>query len=100
MEEINAVVAGAGIWGCTVARRLAEDGKKVLVLEKRRATGGNVRCETDPETGITYDILYDILIKQNGDIHGDWDGKLLDVDAYEKVVFEPYDLCWKERTAG
>lgn len=30
----------------------------------------------------TYDILYDILIKQNGDIHGDWDGKILDVEKY------------------
>ena len=25
-------------------------------------------------SGVTYDILYDILIKQNGDIHSDWDG--------------------------
>ena len=47
-----AVVAGAGIWGCTVARRLAEAGWKVLVLEKRAVVGGNCRCETDPETGI------------------------------------------------
>jgi UDP-galactopyranose mutase len=52
MEEVNAIVAGAGIWGCTLARRLAESGRKVLVLEKRHAAGGNVRCETDSETGI------------------------------------------------
>ncbi len=45
---------------------------------------------------ITYDILYDILIKQNGDIHGDWDGKILDVDKYRNVTFEPYDLRWLE----
>ncbi len=45
-------MAGAGIWGCTVARVLAEAGRKVLVLEKRPFIGGNVRCETDPETGI------------------------------------------------
>jgi UDP-galactopyranose mutase len=52
MQGIDAVVAGAGIWGCTVARRLAEAGRKVLVVERRAAVGGNVRCETDPETGI------------------------------------------------
>lgn len=52
MENIDAIVAGAGIWGCTVARKLAEDGRKVLVLEKRAAVGGNVRCECDAETGI------------------------------------------------
>ena len=49
---IDAIVAGAGIWGCTVARRLAELGRKVLVLEKRPVVGGNVRCELDEETGI------------------------------------------------
>ena len=47
--------------------------------------------ETD-ENGVTYDILYDILIKQTGEIHSDWTGVELDVDAYRKVVFEPYDL--------
>lgn len=50
--DFDAIVAGAGIWGCTVARRLAEAGKRVLVLEKRPVVGGNVRCEIDPETGI------------------------------------------------
>ncbi len=44
------------------------------------------------DDGGTYDSLYDILIKQNGDIHSDWTGVKLDVDAYRKVVFEPYDL--------
>ena len=50
--SIDTIVAGAGIWGCTVARRLAEAGRKVLVLEKRPVVGGNVRCEMDEETGI------------------------------------------------
>ncbi len=36
---------------------------------------------------VTYDILYDILIKQNGEIHSDWTGVKMDVDAYRKVVF-------------
>ena len=49
------------------------------------------------EDGVTYDILYDILIKQTGEIHSDWTGVKLDVDAYRKVVFEPYDLKWIER---
>lgn len=50
--QVEAVVAGAGLWGCTVARRLAEAGKRVLVAEKRPVVGGNCRCEIDPETGI------------------------------------------------
>lgn len=52
MQNIETIVAGAGIWGCTAARRLAESGKRVLVLEKRPVVGGNVRCVIDEETGI------------------------------------------------
>ena len=47
--------------------------------------------ETD-ENGITYDILYDILIKQTGELHSDWTGVPLDVERYRNAVFEPYDL--------
>ncbi len=52
--------------------------------------------ETGPD-GVTYDILYDVIIKQNGDIHSDWTGVMMDVPAYEKVVFEPNDQKWLER---
>ena len=44
------------------------------------------------DDGVTYDILYDVHIKQNGEIHSDWTGVKMDVDAYRKVVYEPYDL--------
>ena len=39
---------------------------------------------------------YDIIVKQTGEIHSDWDGTVMDVDAYRKVVFEPYDLIVRE----
>lgn len=52
MYQYDAIVAGAGIWGCTVARILAEAGKCVLLLEKRSVVGGNCRCEIDEQTGI------------------------------------------------
>lgn len=39
-----------------------------------------------------YDILYDVLIKQNGDIHSDWTGVMMDIEAYKNVTFIPYDL--------
>ena len=43
--------------------------------------------------GITYDILYDVLIKQTGEIHSDWvDDRKLDVEAYSHVRYEKYDL--------
>jgi organic radical activating enzyme len=53
---------------------------------------------TEKDGGQTYDILYDIIIKQTGEIHSDWDGTKLDVEAYRKVVFEEYDLKVLEGT--
>lgn len=49
------------------------------------------------DDGVTYDVLYDIIIKQNGDIHSDWTGVMMDVDGYKKVVFEPDDQVWLEK---
>lgn len=48
--------------------------------------------------GVTYDILYDILIKQTGKICSDWtdDYPLLDVNAYRQVIFEPNDQVVRE----
>ena len=48
--------------------------------------------EEKDKDGVTYDILYDLLIKQNGDLHSDWTNVPLDVEKYRHVVFEPYDL--------
>ena len=42
--------------------------------------------------GTVYDVLYDVVVKQNGDIHSDWTGVMMDVERYRKVVFEPDDL--------
>ena len=71
--------------------------KEVIVVEGRydKNTLSQVVDATIVETGedgVTYDILYDILIKQNGDLHSDWTNVPLDVEKYRRVVFEPYDL--------
>jgi hypothetical protein len=47
---------------------------------------------TVTHNGKEYDVLYDVIVKQNGDIHSDWTGVALDVDKYRDVVFEPNDL--------
>lgn len=44
---VDCIVAGAGVAGCVAARELAESGKKVLILEKRRHIGGNTYDEKD-----------------------------------------------------
>ena len=50
--DYDYLVVGAGIFGATVAERLASAGKKVLVIERRPHLAGNIYSYTDEETGI------------------------------------------------
>lgn len=45
MKNYDVLVVGAGLWGCSVARLLAEQGKIVLLKEERECIGGNVSCQ-------------------------------------------------------
>lgn len=51
----DAIVAGSGFAGSVAARELAEKGKKVLLMEKRKHTGGNMYDVPD-ENGISVHI--------------------------------------------
>lgn len=43
--EYDVVIAGAGLFGSVLARELCDVGRRVLVVERRNAVGGNIRCE-------------------------------------------------------
>ncbi len=44
--KYDVVIAGAGLFGAVLARELHASGRRVLVVERREAVGGNIRCET------------------------------------------------------
>lgn len=46
------VVVGAGLYGLTVAERMANLGRRVVLIEKREHIGGNAYSSPDPATGI------------------------------------------------
>ena len=73
-----------GLDGCRMRNGFHFD-YKGMELTYHKTLPYSTIVETD-ENGVTYDILYDILIKQTGEIHSDWTGVKLDVDAYRKVV--------------
>ena len=47
IDGVNCLIAGAGFCGSVIARKLAEAGKKVLLLERRNHIAGNMYDETD-----------------------------------------------------
>ena len=96
LADLQGIARYTGLDGCRMRCGFHFD-YKGMELTYHKTLPYSTITETDPADGVTYDILYDILIKQNGDIHSDWTGVMMDVDAYRKVVFEPYDLRWMER---
>ena len=52
MNNVDYLIVGTGIFGATIAERLANAGKKVLVIDKRDHLAGNIYSYTDEETGI------------------------------------------------
>ena len=98
LQDLKQIARYTGLDGCRMRCGFHFD-YQGMELTYHKTLPYSTVVETDPADGVTYDILYDILIKQNGDIHSDWTGVLLDVDAYEKVVYEPYDLRWLAKIA-
>ena len=95
LHDLKEVAEYTGLDGCRMRCGFHFD-YQGMELTYHKTLPYSTIVETDPKDGVTYDILYDILIKQTGEIHSDWTGVVMDVPAYEKVVFEPYDLKWLE----
>lgn len=43
--QYDYLIVGAGLFGAVFAREATDQGKKVLVIDKRDHTGGNIYCE-------------------------------------------------------
>lgn len=91
MKQIDVVVAGAGLWGCTVARVFAEVGRRVLVLEKRAAVGGNVRCEIDSETGIEVHTYGSHIFHTHLDDVWNFVNRFITFNGYQHKVLARYE---------
>lgn len=101
VRDLSEIARYTGLDGCRMRCGFHYDyGGMEIVYHKTLPYSTIV--EKDPEDGIVYDILYDILIKQTGEIHADWsdavlDDVRLDIEAYRNVKFEPYDMRWIEK---
>ena len=50
INDLDYLIVGAGVFGATVAERLADIGKKVLVIDRRKHLAGNIYSYTDLST--------------------------------------------------
>lgn len=91
LADLNKIADYTGLDGCRMRCGFHFD-YKGLELTYHKTLPYSTIVETDPKDGKTYDILYDIVVKQNGEIRSDWDDTKLDIKAYRNVIFEPYDL--------
>ncbi|MBR1920920.1 MAG: NAD(P)-binding protein [Kiritimatiellae bacterium] len=89
-ETVDAVVAGAGFWGCTLARRLAEAGRRVLVMEARGAAGGNARCADDPATGIEVHLYGSHIFHTHDRAVWDFVRRFTEFNGYQHKVLANY----------
>ena len=56
LSTADLLIVGSGLFGLTVAERVASElGMHVAVVERREHIGGNAWSETDPGTGIVID---------------------------------------------
>ncbi|WP_369282655.1 hypothetical protein [Oscillibacter sp. GMB15532] len=98
LQDLKRIAVYTGLEGCRMRCGFHFD-YRGLELTYHKTLPYSTIVEQDPRSGVTYAVLYDILIKQNGDIHSDWDGTPLNLEAYRSAVFEPHDLKWLARIA-
>ncbi len=94
MEALRAadvVVVGSGLYGLTMAERVASVlGRRVLVLERRAHLGGNAYSETDPETGIEIHRYGSHIFHTSNQRVIDYVARFTTFNGYQHRVFTRY----------
>lgn len=89
LSDLMANFTYLGLDGCRIRCGYHFDNHGQHIAYHRTLPYSTIPLEADGEQ---IDVLYDVLIKQNGDMHSDWTYVPLDLEAYRHVRFEPYDL--------
>jgi len=90
LRDLRSILKPTALEGCRIRCNYEFlDGSHVVSYHK---TLPYSTMQVPDENGVMYDVLYDILIKQNGDFHSDWTQVKMDIEDYRRVIFEPYDL--------
>ena len=86
------VVVGSGLYGLTVADRVARElGRRVLILERRDHLGGNAWSEPEPQTGIEVHRYGAHLFHTSNERVWRWINRFTTFTGYQHRVFSIYD---------
>ncbi|MCT1564004.1 UDP-galactopyranose mutase [Corynebacterium glucuronolyticum] len=86
------IVVGAGLFGLTVAERVASlHNKRVLIVERRDHIGGNCYSERDPETGIEVHKYGAHLFHTSNERVWEYVNQFTDFTGYQHRVFAMHD---------
>ena len=89
LEDLMKNFKYLGLDGCRIRNGYHFDNNGQHIAYHRTLPYSTLKVTVDGEE---YDVLYDVLIKQTGELHSDWDYTVMDVEAYKNVKYEPYDL--------
>ncbi|EEI26252.1 UDP-galactopyranose mutase [Corynebacterium glucuronolyticum] len=90
--KYDLIVVGAGLFGLTVAERVASlYNKRVLIVERRDHIGGNCYSERDPETGIEVHKYGAHLFHTSNERVWDYVNQFTDFTGYQHRVFAMHD---------
>ncbi|RYD97152.1 MAG: FAD-binding protein, partial [Sphingobacteriales bacterium] len=54
MTQYDYVIVGAGLFGATFAHQARQAGKRCLVIDKRKHSGGNIYCKNVEGINVHY----------------------------------------------
>ena len=81
---LDYLIVGAGLFGATCARELADAGKRVLVIERRHQVGGQVTTET--RDGQTVSLFGGHIYHTNNRALWDYVGRFAEMKQYSHHV--------------
>ena len=90
--DVDLVIAGAGLFGLTVAERCAADlGLRVLLVERRGHLGGNAYSEVEPTTGIEIHRYGSHVFHTSNERVWDYVNKFTSFTDYRHRVFSIFE---------
>ena len=87
---MDLLVVGSGFFGLTIAERAANDGKRVVVIDRRSHIGGNAYSEAEPETGIEVHKYGAHLFHTSNERVWEYVNRFTSFTSYQHKVYSNY----------